>query len=235
MKRVTRAMSMSLIGLSLLAGSVYADDAKTGANDGGQTTLKPAATPSALETVKIAGDLASWARNNKDPVALASAARLLGSIPPTQEMKDPKKQADGDQKADKDAPKAKDFTPAALIAEARELAAGNKEALAVIDSIEKTIPTARGGVKGPVTDKDTLPPGGAMTYAIAFKGGEPMQVAVFADNGASISIQVFDESGNVMPWYYDDHFEITPKWTGPFKIVLTNNTNGYVPYTLATN
>jgi hypothetical protein len=234
MNRICYVAALSLIGTSMLASNGFADDAHTGTNTAKDAKIaKPDAGMSVAET---AGKLAQWARDNKDPVELAAAARLLASDPP-RDLPDAanKKKSESKTPAEGAPPESPAFTSAELLKEARDMAKDNKEELTAIDEIEKTMPETRGHPGGAVVDHDVLLPGGSMTYTITFTGGDPMEIAVFANGNGVVDWHVYDESGNEITSQASDHFVNTPRWTGPFKIVLTNNTNGYLPYSLATN
>jgi hypothetical protein len=236
MNRGFKVLFLSIVTMSLLAGGSFAADDKTGPNVGGKEAAAPDKL-SGVATVETASNLAIWARANKDPVTLATAAKVLSSAGATP-MENPKKAPEAPKTpadAGKQAPAPKEFTPASLLAEARTMAGDNKEQLTAIDAIEKSITTARGAVGGPKVDDDVLAPGEAMDYTIVFAGDEPMDIAVVTDIAGAIRFKVYDENGNQITTDYTDHFEMTPRWTGPFKIVLTNETAGYVPYGFATN
>jgi hypothetical protein len=232
MKPLNRALVLGMVAMSLMVGRAYADDNK-GTNTTGEKA-KPADVPSSVQTVQVAGDLAAWSRANKDAIGLATAARLLASDPP-RHMDSPKKVAAGGTATDQAKPTTADLTPDALIAEAKSVAGDDKDTLAAVEQIEKTLPQSRGHPGGAILDQDVLPPGGSMTYTITFNGEEPMEIAVFASTPGMIDWHVYDENGNEIISESSDHFVNVPKWTGPFRIVLTNLTGGYVPYSFATN
>ena len=72
MIRLNRTLLCALIAFSVFAVRAYADD------KGPNTTkeaVKPTDKPTSVQTLKVAGDLAAWARSNHDPVGLAVARR----------------------------------------------------------------------------------------------------------------------------------------------------------------
>jgi hypothetical protein len=232
MKPLNRALVLGVIAMSLLVGRAYADDNK-GTNTTGQKA-QPADMPSSVQTIQVAGDLAAWSRANKDAVGLATAAKLLASDPP-RHMDNPNKKPGDSKPTDQPKPSASDFTPDSLIAEAKTMAGSDPDTLAAVQQIEKTLPQSRGHPGGAILDQDILPPGGSMTYTIAFNGQEPMEIAVFAGSPGLIDWHIYDENGNEIISESSDHFVNVPKWTGPFRIVLTNLSGAYVPYSFATN
>jgi hypothetical protein len=232
MKQLNRAIALGVIAMSLLVGRAYGDDNK-GSNATGEK-IKPSDVASSVQTVQVAGNLAAWSRANHDAVGLATAARLLASDPP-RHMDNPNKKLDAGKSTDQPAPAAEDFTPEALIQEAKTTAGDDKDALATVEQIERTLPQSRGHPGGAILDQDTLPPGGAMTYTIAFNGMEPMEIAVCAAAPGLIDWHVYDENGNEILSESCDHFVSIPRWTGPFRIVLTNLTGAFVHYSFATN
>ncbi len=233
MKRLNRTMVLAALALSLVAGRAFADDNK-GSNTSNQP-VAPSDKPTSVQTCQCAGQLAAWARSNHDAVALAMAARIMATDPP-RTMDNPSKQVAKGTGADTDAkPGAMDVSPTGMIAEAKQMAGNDKDALATIADIEKSIPASRGHPGGAIMDRDVLPPGGSVTYTITFAGGEPMEVAVFAAEPGMVDWHVYDENGNEIQSEAGDHFVNMPKWTGPFHVVLNNATGGYVPYSFATN
>jgi hypothetical protein len=234
MNRLNRFLVLGVLAASLVAGRAFADDANKGSNTTGQP-VAPSDKPSSVQTCQCAGQLAAWARSNHDPIGLAMAARII-SLDPPRTMDNPNKQASaGNTPSDQAKPAAMDMSPTALIAEAKQMAGDDKDTQAAIADIEKTIPESRGHPGGAILDKDVLPPGGSVTYTISFTGGEPMEIAVFADQPGMVDWHVYDENGNEIQSEAGDHFVNMPKWTGPFHVVLNNATGGYVPYSFATN
>lgn len=231
MRHLSRAIVLGLVAASLMVGRAYADENK-GPNTG-KEAVKPTEKPTGVETAQVAGQLAAWARANHDAVGLAAAARVLAMDPP-RTMENPSKKVEG-KPTDQPKPVVGEFTPASLIKEAKEMAKDDKDALAAVEQIEKTLPASRGHPGGAIIDRDTLPPGGSVTYTITFNGSEPMEIAVFAGAPGIVDWHVYDENGNEIQSQASDHFENMPKWTGPFRIVLQNLTGAYVPYTFATN
>jgi hypothetical protein len=232
MKNLTRVIVFGLLAMSLTVGRAYADDNK-GSNTT-KETAKPTDQPTSVGTAQVAGNLAAWARSNHDAVALATAARVLAADP-TQAMPNPDKIVTLAKETDDVKPAAPVFTPESLIQEAKTMAKDNPDTLASVQAIEKSIPASRGHPGGAIIDHDVLPPGGSMTYTITFSGGDPMEIAVFADTPGMIDWHVYDENGNEIDSESSDHFVNVPKWTGPFHVVLSNTTGGYVPYSFATN
>jgi hypothetical protein len=233
MKRLNRMLLLGALSASLVAGRVFADDANKGSNTTNQP-VAPTDKPTSVETCEIAGQLAAWARANHDPVSLAMAARIIATDPP-RTMDSPNKQTSTAAPTTQPKPDTLDVTPAGLLTEAKQMAGDDKDALATIADIEKSIPASRGHPGGAIMDRDVLPPGGSVTYTISFVGGEPMEICVFAAEPGMVDWHVYDENGNEIQSESGDHFVNMPKWTGPFHVVLNNSTGGYVPYTFATN
>ena len=231
MIRLNRTLLCALIAFSMFAVRAYADD------KGPNTTkeaVKPTDKPTSVQTLKVAGDLAAWARSNHDPVGLAVAARVLAADPP-QTMSNPNKTVGPGSGSSDVKAVAMDVTPGGLIAEAKQMAGDDKDSLSTISQIEKNLPASRGHPGGAIMDRDILPPGGSITYTISFVGGEPMEVVVFAAAPGLVDWHVYDENGNEIQSEAGDHFVNMPRWTGAFHVVLTNATSFPVPYTFATN
>jgi hypothetical protein len=231
MKRLTLTLFCTLIAFSTLSVRTFADEKGPNATT---QPIPPSDKPSSVQTLQVAGQLAAWARSAHDPVGLAIAARVLASDPP-QTMNNPNKSAGPSAPTSDAKPAVMDVTPQGLIAEAKRMAGDDKDSLATISQIESKLPAARGHPGGAIMDRDVLAPGGSVTYTIAFVGGQPMEVVVFAPAPGLVEWHVYDENGNEIQSQLSDHFVSMPQWTGPFRVVLTNPTSGYVPYTFATN
>jgi hypothetical protein len=229
MKRFHAAIIAGLLGVSLVAMRGYADDNK-GPNTSGKA---PAAkdSSSSVQTATIAGQLADWAREHHDAVALATAAHVLAADAP-QPMPSPKKTADG---GTGDKPVITALASDALLAEAKALAGANADVAAAVDSIAKSTPEARGHVGGAYVDSDVLLVNQTITYTLSFTGGDSMEIGVVCPFAGDITYHVYDENNNEISSMSTVDFLSVPKWTGQFRVVLVNNTNRNVPYTMATN
>ncbi len=230
MKRFHALVLAGMMGVSLVAVRGFADDANKGPNSGAKT---PAAkdSPSSVETATVAGQLADWAREHHDAVALATAAHVLAADAP-RSMDKPDKKTDG---GSGEKPMITALSSDALLAEAKVLAGGNADVAAAVDSIAKSIPESRGHVGGAYVDSDVLLVGQTMTYTMTLSGGDTMEIGVVCPFTGDITYHVYDENNNELSSLSTTDFLQVPKWTGKFRVVLVNNTNRNVPYTIATN
>jgi hypothetical protein len=82
-------------------------------------------------------------------------------------------------------------------------------------------------VKGTYHDTDVLVADATVTYTLRLKGDELTSFRVLGDNDGDLDCSVFDEFGNEVAKdadYTDTcSMEVKPRWTGPFKLVITNN------------
>src|SRR5574342_516801 len=77
----------------------------------------------------------------------------------------------------------------------------------------------------PMVGTGRLSAGQAEQYNVVLRGNVTYRVYVRPDRSAvDFDLQVYDENANLVEWDEDPASEafciITPKWTGPFKIVV---------------
>lgn len=157
--------------------------------------------------------VAEYARRQKDPVAMMTAARMLGEIP----------FAGADAAADAA------FTPAGLFAEAKALAKGDTMLLAQIRVAEST---ATRGVsssafgRGLVRNVQVVNPRGAYQFAVNAKGGETLRIGAIGDVGTNLTMRLKDASGRTVclddQGDYAPVCQLKPKAAGNYQVEITN-------------
>lgn len=204
----------------------------------------------AVALLNQASQLVSYARENESPTAMLTAVQMLRRV----------RMQDGPEKSgtktvegmDKgDAPKAetKGKTPAPtldpkqLLAEAKPWAKGNTHLVALLEAEAAKPHSSSGGTLGRTTGaslhKDTVQARMIDYYDVKFTGGELARVVVYGDGDTDLDLYIYDENGNLI--VKDDDrsdrcvVQWTPKWTGTFRVSVSNRGKVANQYALATN
>lgn len=234
-------MKLKLLGLSALlilclASTAYANNKKGQNASEDKVPATEAAT--AVSNNALAARLAHFARETKSPMAMAAAAEILAAFPLKDEAK-AKTDARGTAApsvSSKNAPDAQ-----ALFAEAVTMAK-DKQNSALADIIGKQAKASgktKGRVSGAARHIDVVKKGTKDSYMLRFKGGEMAIAAASSMNDEDIDMHVYDENGNLVASDIEnDGVPVciwNPRWTGEFKIRITNRASHDVTYILETN
>lgn len=197
-------------------------------------------TPSnEFTTIRLANDLATYGYQNNSASSLVEAAKILMQIS-TQKFV-PEKTEKGaetqNETAKVDKPK---FTAENLLADAKELAVGDANLLAVIASVEKTIGDAtRGAYGGPKISYDRVLANSIITYSVTFNAGLLAEVGIIGDGDTDLDLYIYDLNGNliVADTGYSDSAYVSffPYYTVPFTIKVVNRGKVYNNFTIMTN
>lgn len=175
----------------------------------------PAAKPADPFAQAIAArQVADFARRERDPYAMLTAARMLQQVP----MTDGAKPAEGDAA----------FSPDALFAEARTLARDDQ---ALLLQIRMAQSSGRGVVasafgKGLVRRVLDVDPRNAYRFNVTAKGGEPLRIGAIGDIGTNMYIRLLDASGKQL--CLDDNADyapvcaVTPRASGQYRVDIGN-------------
>ena len=91
---------------------------------------------------------------------------------------------------------------------------------------------------GSKSDVNGVAPGTYKYYYETFIGGLNANVDVIGDGDSDLDLFVYDQNGNVIcsqtSSSYSESCSFSPRWTGPFKIVVKNNGSFYSLYKLNT-
>jgi hypothetical protein len=181
-----------------------------------QEAATPAPAPLDPFTQAIAArHVAEFARREKDPQAMLTAARMLQQIPVT----DSSESTAGDAA----------FSSAALYAEAKALAKGDPGLTMQIQVAQST--GSRGvmtsifgkGLVRRVLDVDGR---NAYRFNLTAKGGEPLRIGAIGDIGTSMYIRLSDASGRQI--CLDDNADyapvcaVTPRASGNYRVDIGN-------------
>lgn len=204
----------------------------------------------AVALLSQAAELVSYAREHESPLAMVTAAQMLQRVR-TQQAGDRLKQGEGGQVPDapagaegkKSETPSPSLDPKALLNEAKAWAKGNQALLAVIDA-----ELAKGDQGGSGTLGSTIgavyQPGrvNARSYvewAVTMRGNELARVAVIGDGDTDLDLHVYDENGNLIGRDIDNTdrclVQWTPKWTGRFRVRISNYGIVYNNYVLMSN
>lgn len=241
-----RKFAVSSLSAALLAAACFAPAAYAGTTrvkGGNAAQDKPAqatASASSLQALNLANQLAAWGDANKDPIALATAAKIKMSIG-TRDVS-LSKQADKGAPADKAAPAekpAKKSDPRSadsLLQRARTLAGDRADIVALVDGVAAG---TRGRVGGPARHQDTVRAGVTDVFTMTFRGGEEANVGISGDGDTDLDLYIYDENDNRIcgsDSYGDDEIcTFRPAWTGQFKVKIKNRGSVYNRYVLLTD
>jgi len=212
-----------------------------------QETEKPAreSDPSpVINASKLAIDLANYGYDNKSPLALIEAARIISANPfrtLTPVQSEPSSGNDGDKKQ-----KHPEISVPTLISDAKSFAAADKAVLAVITQTEQAIQkqnadevATRGRVYGPARVTRRVYGNSSYIDYVTFEGRKLAEVLISGDGDTDLDLYVYDENGNLVGSdddYTDDcYVSFVPRWTGTYKIKVVNRGSIYNQYLLLTN
>lgn len=175
-------------------------------------TAPPAAPADPFAQAIAARQVADFARRERDPHAMLTAARMLQQVP----MSEDKAQGDAS------------FSPEALFAEAKALARDDQGLLLQIRMAQSS---GRGVVasafgKGLVRRVLDVDPRNAYRFTVTAKGGEPLRIGAIGDIGTNMYIRLLDASGKQI--CLDDNKDyapvcaVTPRASGQYRVDIGN-------------
>jgi hypothetical protein len=239
------ACALLLAGLCLALPGLASSQEKKGTNttppDGPKGKVTPAAK--GASDLFVAQSLVQYGRKSGSPMALITAAQMLGKISPTAMKAKPKHEEGKGGSADKDVKVTEaDTDPRALLAEAVRMAKGKDGADAITaaaKAVGRELEDSRGALGGPKRQIEVVRGNTTDVYSVSFVGGQTAVIAVVGDGSTDLDLYVYDEYNNLIrsdtgptdrclvSW--------TPKWTGPFTIKIVNR--GTIPnkYSIGTN
>lgn len=198
--------------------------------------------PSTPKTQKVedyanAVSLARYGYANNCAICLITAADIMYKTGVTALAADaktnPTAPTSGPSKPEKPNP----ADPAQILIDARQMAKGNANLLALASQVKPV--TSRGAVGGPKRSTTRVEAGDVDIYRISFYGGESAAVALRGDGDTDLDLYIYDENGNFIT-SDDDGSDFciarwTPRYTGLFTIRVRNRGRVYNRYTMATN
>ena len=196
---------------------------------------KPSTEVSAL---KLANQMIKYGYEQQSALSLISGAQILmeTDFEEMDEKKDGPAVSENETKDGMDIPTDID----ALLADAKEMAEGDENLLAVISSLgEMSDDSHRGAVGGPKRTVDRVRENSTDVYTINFVAGQLAEVALSGDGDTDLDLYVYDSNGNLIDKdddYSDDcYVSWCPRWTGKFVIKVVNLGPLWNKYILVTN
>lgn len=204
------------------AGSALAQD---GATPSGEKPVAPSAASSApvptpaqlFEQAITARQVADFARRQRDPYAMLTAAKMLSQVPMTDSAVTP-----AGNGADAG------FSAAGLFAEAKALARDDQQLLLQIRLAQSSGRgvTASAFGKGLVRRVLDVDPRNAYRFSVTAKGGEPLRIGAIGDVGTNMYIRLTDAAGRQL--CLDDNADyapvcaVTPRASGNYQVSIGN-------------
>jgi len=231
--RLVSGLSVLVLPLLLVAGAAQAEEQNQG-DDKGEMTDEARA----VERLELADRLAAYGIEVNDPMMLIQAARIKQAVPTEELDIEPEQEGEGGEQADKE--DGVDLSAEALLDRAQALAGNDDEHLvAMIEQAREGVST-RGRVPGAVRHTDIVNAGTTDVYSgVRFRGNEHAIVTIAGDGDTDLDLHIYDENGNEIcsSISYSDRERCswTPRWTGPFRIEVSNLGSVWNAYTLTTN
>ncbi len=246
MRHANLTILLSVLGLAL-AGCQDATEPATQAaapaaetqpgENVGDDKAAPGETALAVETIRMADELAAVAIDRGDAAMLIQAARIKASVS-TQDADVAVEQGAGEE-GDKDEA-GNDYSVTGLLDRAEVLAHGNDALLAMVAEARTEAARTRGRVGGPGRSGNRVLAHATNTYSsINFRAGEPARIWLTGDGDTDLDLYVYDQNGNricaSLGAWDRESCSWTPRWTGPFTIQVRNLGGVWNAYTLTTN
>ena len=201
-------------------------------------------TPEAQQNIanlNLAYNLAEYGREKQDPQILISAAKIIMETPVESLTLEKTSEKDSEVEIVEEAKtdEERDVSASTLLTEARELANGDAEIIAIIDEIENSADGSRGKIGAPIRHVDSVNARTTDIYTIPFEGGRVARIGVNGDGDTDLDCYLLDEYGNEI--LRDDDYsdtclmEWTPSWSGDFTLLIRNRGRVYNRYYLLTN
>ena len=235
----------AILGLALAVGLSFSSSyAEEGSNVAEKGDVAPR---SAVEQLMLAQQIYAYGVEDEDPLLVIAAARLMANTP----VEDVERAAEetpipddegGAGEQEQSASGGDQSLPdlAAMIATGRELAGDQQVLHAMLDDIEAS--KTKGVLTGKRRDNKIISARSRHRYYgddTTYRGGYRAEVGIAGSGYADLDLYVYDENGNEICKSIggsDREFcSWTPRWTGPFQIVVVNNSYQNVRYVIWTN
>jgi hypothetical protein len=181
--------------------------------DNGSTPVNP---PKNVLNVEMAYSLAKYGYDNSKPLYLITAAQTMIDNPIKGSLK---------QNETATTNKVIDLNPKKLLADAKEMAKSDNNLVAMITTMEATVPSSRGGGNAEaVYEYIDVKAGTEDVFTQKFIGGQPVNLVLIGDGMSDLDLYVMDESGKQIAFDKGDvdHCRVTfmPSKTGNYKIKI---------------
>lgn len=176
------------LALALLAGAASAKDKPV--------NLKPGevVTSGAVGLFAMGQRLYVLGLQAKDPVAVLTAAKLVGSVQFVETER--KKETKGPERAPAEDLHKGPAGVASMLAAARELAGEDETLIGVVEAVERDM--GHGRMISVATSRTTLTAGKTDRWEVPLFGETAVELAVVGDGDAPLSVLVADENGHVI-------------------------------------
>jgi hypothetical protein len=193
----------------------------------------------AIADIRLANDLAKYGYAHNEALPLIQAAEILLSTP-TQESKATVTEPSQKPVDVKEKTTGVSHTPEVLLADAKELAAGNELLLTLAKNAESKLgQQSRGRIGGPGYQESRLYAKCYELYQAKFWERELAEILIIGDGDTDLDLYIYDGNGNliVSDTDYTDNCYVRwiPRWTGAFTIKIVNQGKVYNDYVLMTN
>jgi hypothetical protein len=198
---------------------------------------KAAGEAAGVADLAMVTGLIDWARDNKSPEALATAAQILSNLGAAATEREKTVEEGTGEEAAKTGPELV-LDAAVLLAEAQALATELK-----LKNLSKHLAAVvlgnRGAVGGPKYTVERVNAYDTDFYVLPFEGMATAMVAISGDGDTDLDLRVYDENGNQVASDLGStdkaSVTFTPAWTGNFRVEVKNLGGVYNQYTIITN
>lgn len=186
-----------------------------------------------VDNFQLACDLSRYGYANKSALSLIQAAQIVKASGLTYQAIDaPTRSSDGGKASGEKSGSKIELDVATLLSDAKTLANGDKNLMAIIASVENN--QTKSPVGGEKYSYDRVEAYSTDSYTIKFWGGERATVMVIGDGDTDLDLYIYDSNGNLIKsdTDYSDNCVCTwyPKWTGYFTIRIKNRGSVYNSY-----
>lgn len=154
-------------------------------------------TITGVDRVYLSAQMAAIGRQQQDPILLLGAAHLLAGVNSVEVSFQPQISG-GEANPAIEAPRSFEHSVAALTTEARILANGDTNVLAIANAPPAVVSGLRGAGGGPKLHRQMIARGAVATFRADFRGGEVAEVTIIGSHTADLNLKVRDERGTVI-------------------------------------
>lgn len=227
--RATAGIGIAVISTTALSSLALAETAVNATDDKplGADAVEP------IHELTLAQQLAIYGVENQDAMSLIVAAQIMDQYL----LSDSDVQPRESQGTAPDGVSPVIGSVDEMLAAARDLAGDRQDLIALIEDVEAG--GSRGSVYGEGAYEDYIGPYASLAYDEGFFGNERAIVTLNGWDDTDLDLAVYDEYGNLIcqgaSYSSSEYCEWTPRWTGNFTIVVTNNGGFENSYSLWTN
>lgn len=233
-------ISLSKFAITACAAIVLGSSAALAEDKSGSNVKQDAAGEQGpVGQLAMAQDLFAYGAASGNALAVVTAAQISMSV----EVKDVEREVEtkategaeeiAETGEGADAP----VSPEAMLAKAKQMAAGDPTLTGLVEDIEAE--GARGRMGGASRTLSRLRAGKTDVFRVPFKGGRLAELAIVGDGDADLDLLVTDDNGNTIcrDVSYSDklYCSWTPAWDGYFLVGVVNQGRIRNSYYILTN